>query len=44
VAAADGHASYDEIEEIRQISRTLKLPHEAFIDAKLRVPREQRQQ
>jgi uncharacterized tellurite resistance protein B-like protein len=44
VATADGRASYDEIEEIRQIGRTLKLPHEAFIDAKLRVPRDQRQQ
>jgi DNA-binding response OmpR family regulator/tellurite resistance protein len=44
VAAADGQASYDEIEEIRQISRTLKVPHQAFIDAKLKIPRDQRQQ
>jgi uncharacterized tellurite resistance protein B-like protein len=44
VAAADGQATYAEIEEIRRISRTLKLPHQAFIDAKLKVPRDQRQQ
>jgi uncharacterized tellurite resistance protein B-like protein len=44
VATADGYATYDEIEEIRQVARTLKLPHEAFIDAKLRIPRDQRQQ
>jgi uncharacterized tellurite resistance protein B-like protein len=44
VAAADGQATFEEIEEIRTIARTLKLPHEAFIDAKLAIPRDQRQQ
>jgi uncharacterized tellurite resistance protein B-like protein len=44
VAAADGEASYDEIEEIRNIARSLKLSHEQFIEAKLKLPREQRRQ
>jgi len=44
VAAADGQAGYEEIEEIRHTANTLKLPHEAFIDAKLRIPRDQREQ
>jgi uncharacterized tellurite resistance protein B-like protein len=37
VAAADGQASHDEIEEIRAIARSLKLAHEEFIAAKLKV-------
>ena len=44
VAAADGVASYDEIEEIRGIAQTLKLSHRQFIDAKLKLPRERREQ
>jgi uncharacterized tellurite resistance protein B-like protein len=44
VATADGEASYDEIEEIRTIARSLKLSHEDFIQAKLRVPAELRRQ
>ncbi len=44
VAAADGEASYDEIEEIRTIARSLKLAHQDFIQAKLKIPRDQRQQ
>lgn len=43
VAAADGLAAYDEIEEIRAIARTLNLPREAFIEAKLKLPRNQRE-
>ncbi|WP_420629354.1 TerB family tellurite resistance protein [Candidatus Leptofilum sp.] len=43
VAAADGMATYDEIEEIRAIARTLNLTREAFIEAKLKVPREKRE-
>ena len=43
VAAADGLAAYDEIEEIRAIARTLNLTREAFIEAKLKIPREQRE-
>ena len=44
VAAADGVACYDEIEEIRGIAQTLKLSHRQFIDAKLKLPRERREQ
>jgi uncharacterized tellurite resistance protein B-like protein len=44
VAAADGMASYEEIEEIRQIAQSLKLTHNEFIDAKLRIPEERRAQ
>jgi uncharacterized tellurite resistance protein B-like protein len=44
IAVADGEASYDEIEEIRSIARSLKLSHEEFIEAKLKIPREQRRQ
>lgn len=42
VAAADGRASHQEIEDIRSISRTLKLSHSEFIEAKLTLPKEQR--
>ncbi len=44
VAAADGTASYDEIEEIRQIAGSLKLAHKQFIEAKLKLPQDQREQ
>jgi uncharacterized tellurite resistance protein B-like protein len=44
VAAADGEASYEEIEEIRAIAQSLKLSHRQFIDAKLKIPRARRQQ
>jgi uncharacterized tellurite resistance protein B-like protein len=44
VAAADGEASYNEIEELRTIARWLKLSHEQFIEAKLKIPRERRGQ
>lgn len=43
IAAADGLAAYDEIEEIRAIARTLNLTREAFIEAKLKIPRDQRE-
>lgn len=42
VAAADGEASHEEIEDIRRIARTLKLTHSEFIDAKLTLPRDKR--
>lgn len=42
VAAADERASFDEIEEIRLIAQGLKLSHQDFIDAKLRLPRDRR--
>ena len=44
VAAADGVARYDEIEEIRGLAQTLKLSHRQFIHAKLKLPRERREQ
>jgi uncharacterized tellurite resistance protein B-like protein len=44
VAAADGEASYEEIEEIRAIARSLKLSHGEFIEAKLKIPEDRRRQ
>jgi uncharacterized tellurite resistance protein B-like protein len=43
VAVADGTASNAEIEEIRAIARALKLTHQQFIDAKLKIPKELRE-
>lgn len=43
VAAADGRVSHQEMEEIRTIANVLKLIHKQFIDAKLTIPREQRE-
>jgi uncharacterized tellurite resistance protein B-like protein len=42
VAAADGIASYEEIEAIRQFANLLKLTHKQFIAAKLTLPPERR--
>lgn len=42
IAASDGCASHEEIEEIRIISNVLKLTHQQFIQAKLKLPREKR--
>ena len=42
IAASDGMASNDEIEEIRGISKSLLLSHQDFIQAKVKLPREQR--
>ena len=44
VAAADGMATYEEIEEIRALAASLKMSHEEFIEAKLRIPRNRRAQ
>jgi uncharacterized tellurite resistance protein B-like protein len=44
VAAADGVACYDEIEEIRAIAESLKLSHRQFIQAKVKLPRGRREQ
>lgn len=44
VAAADGMATRDEIREIRTISNTLLLSHEQFINAKLTIPVDQREE
>lgn len=42
IANAANKTSYGEIEEIRNISKALGLPHQEFIDAKLTIPREDR--
>jgi uncharacterized tellurite resistance protein B-like protein len=42
VAVADGEVSMEEIEEIRLISKSLKMSHEEFIAAKVKIPREKR--
>ena len=42
VAAADGLASHDQIEELRRIAKSLQLTHKQFIDAKLKISRERR--
>jgi uncharacterized tellurite resistance protein B-like protein len=42
LTAADGGATFEEIEEIRSIANVLKLTHQQFIDAKLKIPRELR--
>jgi uncharacterized tellurite resistance protein B-like protein len=44
IAAADGMASYREIEVIRYAATALKLPHDVFIQAKLKIPRDRRAQ
>ena len=43
VAAGDGTATYDEIEEVRRIGRGLLLSHQHFIAAKLKVPARRRE-
>lgn len=42
VAVADGQVSANEMNEIREITRSLKLSSQTFIAAKLKIPREQR--
>jgi uncharacterized tellurite resistance protein B-like protein len=42
VAAADGRASFEETEQIRLIAQGLKLSHQEFIDAKIKLPRDRR--
>jgi uncharacterized tellurite resistance protein B-like protein len=42
VAESDGQVSYQETEEIRMISKLLKLTHRQFIKAKLKIPRSNR--
>ena len=42
VAGADDKASYEEIEQIRLIALGLKLSHQEFIDAKMKLPPEKR--
>jgi uncharacterized tellurite resistance protein B-like protein len=42
VANAAEKTSFEEIEEIREIAKGLELSHQDFIDAKLRITREDR--
>ena len=43
IANASEMTSYEEVEEIRRIAISLKLPHKEFIEAKLTIPREDRE-
>jgi len=43
IANASDKTSYDETEEIRRISNSLKLTHKDFIEAKLTIPDEDHQ-
>jgi uncharacterized tellurite resistance protein B-like protein len=43
IANASDKTSYDEIEEIRRISNSLKLSHKDFIKAKLTIPDKERE-
>jgi len=43
IANASNKTSYDETEEIRRISNSLKLTHKDFIEAKLTIPDDERQ-
>ena len=43
VANAANHTSYEEIEEIRSMAKGMELDHQDFIDAKLLIPREDRE-
>jgi uncharacterized tellurite resistance protein B-like protein len=44
IAAADGKATINEIEEIRLIARGINLSHQDFIAAKLTLPRDRREE
>ncbi|MFC1825967.1 TerB family tellurite resistance protein [Thermodesulfobacteriota bacterium] len=43
IANASDMTFRQEVEEIRSIARSLKLPHEDFIETKLTIPREDRE-
>ena len=42
IAASDGQATVNEIEEIRMVSRGINLANEEFINAKIKIPRDKR--
>lgn len=42
VAVADGEVSPDEMDEIREIARSMKLSNQSFVQAKMKIPRNQR--
>ena len=37
IGAADGELSHDEAEEIRRITKAIRIPHKVFIDAKIKI-------
>ena len=37
VGSADGELSHDEAEEIRRITKAMRIPHKVFIEAKMKV-------
>jgi uncharacterized tellurite resistance protein B-like protein len=37
VGGADGELSHEEAEEIRRITKALRIPHKVFIEAKMKV-------
>ena len=37
VAAADGEISHDEAEEIRKVTKAMRISHDIFIKAKVRA-------
>ncbi|MBT6600727.1 MAG: hypothetical protein HOB32_03555 [Nitrospina sp.] len=37
IGAADGDLSHEELEEIRRITKALRIPHRVFIEAKMKV-------
>ncbi|UCD33882.1 MAG: TerB family tellurite resistance protein, partial [Desulfobacterales bacterium] len=43
IANASDMTSFKEVEEIRRISEALKLSHKDFIEAKLTIPRQNRE-
>ena len=43
IANASDMTSRKEVEEIRRIAESLKLPHQDFIEAKLTIPRKDRE-
>ena len=37
VGGADGKLSYDEVEEIRRITKAMRIPHKVFIESKMKI-------
>ncbi|MGY8765871.1 MAG: TerB family tellurite resistance protein, partial [Nitrospinaceae bacterium] len=37
VGGADGELSHDEAEEIRRITKAMRIPHKVFIDSKMKI-------
>ena len=37
IGGADGELSHDEVEEIRRISKAMRIPHKVFIESKMKI-------